>query len=120
MKRTLPAVMTVNGTPPVSSTMPRRGLKATESEVDALLFRAELAARIQSQQQSPQSSNRSSSAASWNMVSSGGSDRWTAPGHYSPSLGLFTNNGALMQQQQQQHNIAADLLADCRIPESSL
>ena len=117
-KRMLPAVMQMNN-PPATGTLSRRGLKTNFEDEDAesLQFRQELTSRSQ-QQQSPLSlSNRSSKSASWNTgISHGGNNHWPAPGHQSPSLGLFTHNGTLMHQ----HNTAADLLADCRLPESSL
>lgn len=137
-KRMLPAVMLMNNPPPsgVGGTLSRRGASVKTSIIeeeedyggaDSLAsFRcgAELLGRSctqqQQQQQSPLSlSSRSSAGASWNIgFPHGGNNHWPTPGHQSPSLGPFTNNGALMQQQQ--HNIAADLLADCRLPESSL
>lgn len=129
----LPAVMMNN--PPtagVGASLPRRGVSVKKSIIeeeddggaDSLAsFRcgAELPARscMLHQQQSPLSLSSRSSGASWNIgFPHGGNNHWPTPAHQSPSLGLFTNNGALMQQHQ--HNIAADLLADCRLPESSL
>jgi len=129
-KRMLPAIMLMNNPASIGGTLPRGRLQKSilEEEDDGAdlpaSFRCgpELLARscsTQQQLQSPLSLSSRSSGTSWNIgVPHGGNNHWPASGHQSPSLGLFTNNGALMQQQQ--HNMAADLLADCRLPESSL
>ncbi|XP_046638968.1 uncharacterized protein LOC124320237 isoform X2 [Daphnia pulicaria] len=141
-KRMLPAIMLMNHPASIGGgTLPRGRLHKSsilESEEDdgadlpasfhcgpeQLLLARSCSGGTQQQQQlqSPLSLSSRSSGTSWNIgVAHGGNNHWPASGHQSPSLGLFTNNGPLMQQQQ--HNMAAaaaDLLADCRLPESSL
>jgi hypothetical protein len=144
-KRMLPAIMLMNHPASIGGgTLPRGRLHKSsilESEEDdgadlpasfhcgpeQLLLARSCSGGTQQQQQqqqlqSPLSLSSRSSGTSWNIgVAHGGNNHWPTSGHQSPSLGLFTNNGPLMQQQQ--HNMAAaaaDLLADCRLPESSL
>lgn len=60
---------------------------------------------------------------SWNISphSVGATNHGWVGTSFTTSLGHYAgNNGALMQQQPGGHNTAADLLADCRLPESSL
>ena len=113
-KRMLPAIMSgLNNQPPPTGTLSRRSMKLNTE--DGFGGERSLDPSVRSQQlQSPLPlSNRSS--ASWN-IGVPQTSNWTTSGHQSPSLDVFGNNGSLMHQ----HKTAADLLADCRLPESSL
>lgn len=134
MKRNLPAVMTNGGNHQSSggnlNTLSKRRnnyhpATMIDEETDGaddsvsspmLPFRPDSSASSRFvHQHPPPSSDRSGSSNSWNISPGGLANHqhgWSSLGPFGG--GLAGNNGVLM------HNAAADLLADCRLPESSL
>ncbi len=132
MKRTLPAVMkngnishqqSANNTLVMNKTL-RRGLEDGSAgspasvNTDDLFFRPESSSS--SSHRTQPHPDRSGSSNSWNISPCGGGGAglinqmphgWSST---SPFGGVVNNGGLMM------HSAAADLLADCRLPESSL